>query len=144
MKQQLRRTSHFQAKITLLCVRVTERGCYLFVEGTSCERRKRGQIQAAIHPNATLHTGILVFELKRLKPDHERRNQIPCLGREDRHGYYFVHSVCRLAIRDLPCVGQFWERKLSFCCCFQFSYFGGIGRLDDCAVFVEIAIKSGV
>jgi hypothetical protein len=79
-------------------------------------------MQVAIHPNATLHSGAFVFELKRLEPDHERRNQIACVGREDRHCYYFVDSASRLDIPDLPGVGQFCQRKLSFCRCLQFSY----------------------
>jgi len=74
-------------------------------------------MQVAINPNATLHSGVFVFELKRLETDHERRNQIACVGREDRHGYHFVDGASRLDIPDLPCVGQFCQRKLTFCRC---------------------------
>src|SRR4029453_2574540 len=99
-------------------------------------------MQGAIPPNAILDSGAFVFELKRLEPDHERRNQITCVGREDRHGYYFVDSASRLDIPDLPRVGQFCQRKLSFCRCVEFSYIRGIGRLDYCAGVVKKAIKS--
>src|SRR5215470_8890566 len=101
-------------------------------------------MQMAVHPNATLHSGIFVLKFKGLETDHERRNEIPCVGREDRYGYHFVNTVSGSDIPDLPFVGQLCERKLSFCCWVQFSYIRGIRRLDDCAVVVEEAIKPGV
>ena len=55
-----------------------------------------------------------------------------------------MDSASRLDIPDLPCVGQFFERKLRFCRCFEFSYIRRIRRLDDCAVLVEKAIKPGM
>ena len=55
-----------------------------------------------------------------------------------------MDSASRLDIPDLSCVGQFCQRKLSFCRCVEFSYIRAIGRLDDFAGGVEKAIKSGV
>src|ERR1043166_2951125 len=87
---------------------------------------------------------MFVFQLEWLEPDHERRNQIPCLGRENRHRYHFVDVASRLDVPDLLRVGQFVEGKLSFGLWIQLSNIRRVWWLDDSACAVEEPIKYGV
>jgi hypothetical protein len=79
-------------------------------------------VQVTVYPDATLHSGIFIFEFQWLEPDDKRGNQLSFVGGKDWHRDHFIDMAGRLDIPDLLCIGQILERKLSFCRCVEFSY----------------------